>query len=357
MDTVARARDSEDGAAETLAVDPAAPDAPSDPLARSLTDSIDRARSLLAESRAQAVRGDDRWPEAGRKVLRLHFARMLVRTPGAIAGDDPEDVHAMRVASRRMRAAWRVYGTGYEGDSTRRYRAHLREVGGRLGAVRDRDVLIAMLDDHADRHGSRAARGLLPLRVAWVADRESYRAELAAFLASDAFVGFVDEHESFLAAHLAEVAGDARDASAPVRQRMPATAWTAYADVMAFADLIATADLATLHRLRIAGKWYRYTLESVRECLAADGSALIEPVVALQDHLGDQHDRHVAAALARDHLAGAAGLTPKESAQIQRLVDALDERVDWLGQRLDRTWDPLMSPRYRARLGRSLGRL
>ena len=39
---------------------------------------------------------------------------MLARVPGVIAGEDAEEVHAMRVAARRMRAAWRVFGDGFE---------------------------------------------------------------------------------------------------------------------------------------------------------------------------------------------------------------------------------------------------
>ena len=68
----------------------------------------------LVVGRTPGVRGDDPWAEAGRKVLRFHLARMFARVPGVIAGEDPEEVHAMRVAARRARAAWRVFGDGFE---------------------------------------------------------------------------------------------------------------------------------------------------------------------------------------------------------------------------------------------------
>ena len=68
----------------------------------------------LVVGRTPGVRGDDLWAEAGRKVLRFHLARMFARVPGVIAGEDPEEVHAMRVAARRARAAWRVFGDGFE---------------------------------------------------------------------------------------------------------------------------------------------------------------------------------------------------------------------------------------------------
>src|SRR5262245_39434252 len=56
----------------------------------------------LALGRTPEVLAEDPWAEAGRKVLRFHLSRMLARVPGTIAGEDPEEVHAMRVASRRV---------------------------------------------------------------------------------------------------------------------------------------------------------------------------------------------------------------------------------------------------------------
>ena len=331
---------------------------PADPaVVEALAGPVERARAYLAATRSSDVRGDDPWPEAGRKVLRLHFARMIVRVPGVLSGEDPEDVHAMRVASRRMRAAWRVFGGGFEKTATSRYRTDLREAGQRLGTVRDLDVLLLIIDRYAARHGTRAARGLLPLRAEWVAEREARRAVLVDHLASAAFVTFVAEHEAFLGAAEADVADVEQVRPRRVRGRMPATAWSAFDDVWAFEDDLAGADLVTLHRLRIAGKWLRYTLEFVREALGEDATLLIEPVIALQDHLGDQHDLHVAATLARDFIVENPGLSSREVAQLESLVRRLDARVAWHGERLDRTWRPLVAPRYRSRLGRALSGL
>ena len=67
------------------------------------------------------------------------------------------------------------------------------------------------------------------------------------------------------------------------------------------------ADVTTLHDLRIAAKWLRYTLEFVREALGRESAPVIERVVALQDHLGWLHDADVAAGLARAFLVEHAG--------------------------------------------------
>ncbi len=311
----------------------------------------------LSVGRTPGVRGEDPWAEAGRKVLRFHLARTLARVPGVIAGEDPEEVHAMRVAARRMRAAWRVFGDGFERAAVRHYRRDLREVGARLGAVRDLDVLLEILAAHAAGCSARGRAGLAPLLRAWDAEREIRRRELVRVLGSEAFARFVAEYQVF-----ATTAGLARVPVTPhtpglVRTRMPATVWAAYQAVWAFDDDLPSADLATRHQLRIAGKWLRYTLEFVREALEPEATPLIRPVVALQDQLGAQHDLHVAATLAREFVAGAGSLSSHEVKSIERFTRQLDEDVEQFGRSFAPTWRSLVTSDYRRRLGRALARL
>ena len=137
---------------------------------------------------------------------------------------------------------------------------------------------------------------------------------------------------------------------------MPAGIWGAYQAVWAFDEGLDGADLATLHQLRIAAKWLRYTLEFIREPLEPEATALIRRVVALQDHLGDQHDAHVAAELARA-FATSASLTDEQQKAIGRFVDHLDADVGRLGRTLGRAWRPVAAPSYRRALGRAIARL
>jgi CHAD domain-containing protein len=322
-----------------------------------IAESPARATDRVPVARTPDVRAHDAWAEAGRKVLRFHLARMLARVPGVLAGDDPEEVHAMRVAARRMRAAWRVFGDGFEREERRRYQRDLREIGGRLGAVRDLDVLLEILSAYEAQRSSRGRAGLRPIREAWVAERETRRVELIDLLGSEAFARFVAEYEEF-----AETEGLAAVPLAPhspglVRTCMPATAWAAYQAVWAFDDHVGRADLTTLHQLRIAAKWLRYTLEFAREALEPEATPLIRRVVALQDHLGTQHDLHMAATLAHERAAGEPALSSHEIASVDRFVHHLDDGVVRLGRTLGRTWRPLVAPDYRRRMGRALARL
>jgi CHAD domain-containing protein len=333
-------------------MDPTPPE-PRQPVTDAAPPTVDRP----ALGRTPGVRGSDPWAEAGRKVLRFHLARMLARVPGVVAGEDPEEVYAMRVAARRMRAAWRVFGDGFEREARRRYQRDLREIGGRLGAVRDLDVLLEILSAYEAQRSNRGRVGLRPLRDAWLAEREARRVELVDLLGSEAFARFVAEYEEF-----AETEGLAAVPVAPhspglVRTRMPAMAWAAYQAVWAFDDHVGRADLTTLHQLRIAGKWLRYTLEFAREALEPEATPLIRRVVALQDHLGTQHDLHVAATLARAMALGMPALSKHELTSIDRFAHQLDDGVVRLGRTFERAWRPLVAPDYRRRLGRALARL
>ena len=317
---------------------------------------VDLAAARPADGRTAGLRADDPWAEAGRRVLRFHLARMLSHVPGVIAGEDPEEVHAMRVAARRMRAAWRVFGDGFERDAMRRYRGELRDIGARLGAVRDLDVLIGILLAYGRDRSARQRTGLEPLLAAWRAERAARLVELVEALGSEGFAGFIVDYEAF--AHTPGLAALVVPPHAPglVRNRMPATIWGAYQDVWAFDGDLADADLATFHRLRIAAKWLRYTLEFVREPLEPEATALIRQVVALQDHLGDQHDQHVAAVLARE-FASSTTLTRAQEKVIAKFVAHLDLGVERLGRTFGSTWRPVADPSFRRSLGRAIARL
>jgi inorganic triphosphatase YgiF len=74
-------------------------------------------------------------------VLRRQFAAMRAHEPGTRLGEDPEELHDMRVATRRMRAAIKIFQDALP-ERSRWLREELRHFAGVLGAVRDLDVHI-----------------------------------------------------------------------------------------------------------------------------------------------------------------------------------------------------------------------
>ena len=91
---------------------------------------------------------------------------------------------------------------------------------------------------------------------------------------------------------------------------------------------------------------------------SSDATALIRPVVALQDHLGDQHDEHVAAEMAREFVAStSSSLTAAELKAIGLFTSHLDHDVERLRRTLRSAWPPIVGSRYRRGLGRAIARL
>ena len=315
----------------------------------------DEAEPRLPALKNPGVTAEDLHAEAGRKVLRFHLARMLAREPGTRDGSDPEELHGMRVATRRMRAAWRVFGDAYQPDRTRSFRRRLRELAALLGGVRDLDVLIEATEAYGAAIGGPDLRGLQPLLAAWRSDRDLARVQLIVELDSKGHRRFVDDYVDF-------VSSPGRDA-VPVETTLPhrvrdtasSRIWTAYEHVRAYEAVLRWADVPTLHQLRIAAKRLRYTLEFVREPLGEDAAPLIARVVALQDHLGFMNDAEVAATMARTFLLEHGNeLTEAEAQAIGRYLVSREREVARLKRTVGTAWRGVAGLSFRRALGRTV---
>src|SRR5262245_12119869 len=96
-------------------------------------------------------------------VLRRHFAMMLAREPGTRLGDDPEELHDMRVASRRLRAAVSLFRDVLP-VTVMQPRGDFVWLGRSLGTVRDLDVQLEQLDGLLTEVAESERVALLPLR-------------------------------------------------------------------------------------------------------------------------------------------------------------------------------------------------
>lgn len=307
----------------------------------------------LVLARSPGVLADDHVAEAGRKVLRFHLARMLDREAGTRTGEDAEDVHKMRVATRRQRAAWRVFGEAYRDGRTRRYRTELREVARRLGAVRDLDVQIEAADHYRADLPMAEQRALEPLVDAWRAHRADARALLVRELDGDRYRRWLDDYVDFVRTEGAAVRPMLPTEPHRVRDTAPSRIWAAYEGVRAYEPVLRWADVETLHDLRIAGKWLRYTLEFVREALGPEADPLIARVVALQDHVGLMHDADLTASLARTFLVEhGSALSPVETQAIGRYLVDRERETARLRRTIGLPWRGLAGPGFRRSLGR-----
>ena len=329
----------------------------SDLLAEAVEEAL-AADTRLIVGKTPGVTPDDHVAEAGRKVMRFHLARMLAREAGTREGHDPEDLHAMRVATRRQRAAWRVFGATFRAGRTRRYRNGLREIASRLGAVRDLDVLLEAADLYRADLSVSEQRAIEPLLTDWREHRDDARVLLIRELDSDGYRRWVDDYRDFVRTEGAAVVPVGPTQPHRVRDTTASRVWTAYEQVRGYEPVLRWADVETLHELRIAGKWLRYTLEFVREALGDDAAPLIARVTALQDHLGLMNDANVSASMARTFLVEHAGdLSGLESAAIGRYLVSREREVARLRRTIGAPWRGVAGVTFRRTLGRVVARL
>ena len=311
------------------------------------------ADTRLVVGKTPGVTADDHIAEAGRKVMRFHLARMLAREAGTREGRDPEELHAMRVATRRQRAAWRVFGASFRVARTKRYRNGLREIASRLGAVRDLDVLLEAADIYRADLPVSEQRALEPLLADWREHRDNARVLLIRELDSDGYRRWVDDYRDFVRTEGAAVLPVGPTQPHRVRDTAGSRIWAAYEQVRAYEPVLRWADVETLHELRIAGKWLRYTLEFAREALGDDAAPLIARVTTLQDHLGLMNDANVSASMARTFLVEHAGdLSPLESASIGRYLVSREREVARLRRTIGPPWRGVAGVTFRRTLGR-----
>lgn len=311
------------------------------------------AEPRLVVGKTPGVLGDDTLAEAGRKVMRFHLARMLDREPGVRTGQGIEDIHKMRVATRRQRAAWRVFGEAYRKGRTKAYRGGLRDIARRLGAVRDLDVLLEGIDAYRADQSVTEQRALEPLIASLRRHRDDAHALLLRDLDAPAYGRFVDDYVDFVRTEGVGAKAVAPTVPYRVRETAPSRIWGAYEHVRSYEPILRWADVPTLHELRIAGKWLRYSLEFVQEPLGDGSVPLIARVTALQDHLGLMNDASVAASMARAFLVEHAGdLSATENAAIGRYLVDREREVARLRRTIGPTWRRVAGLSYRRALGR-----
>jgi triphosphatase len=285
--------------------------------------------------------------EGLRHIVARHLHRLRLNDPGTRIGEDPEALHDLRVATRRLRAAVRIFAGGIPSRLQNGMRQELQWLGQLLGPVRDLDVQLAKLDGFiaAAPAGFRPALGCL--REYMDGERARRRADMLAGLDTTRYFRLLLRLERF-----ADARGQSRDAAA--RELIVVAGQRAIK--RAFRRLIKRGDKIQsmphpedLHALRIRAKRLRYLLEFLQELTGKPGRRLVKRLTELQDLLGSYHDAVVLADLVRVYAEGAgAQLAPAQLVALGALVAselrlAEQRRTDFEG-----TWRRFARPRTAA---------
>lgn len=319
-------------------------------------------RGVRKKKKTPGVRLDEPLAEAGRKILRFHFERMLANEEGTREGQDVEALHHMRVATRRQRAAFRLIAPCFKRRSIRGFQDELRTAAGHLGAVRDLDVLIEAGERYRSSLSVDAAGRLVPLLDEWREKRSAARQEMLAYLNGDGYQAFKERYAEFLStggAGAKDAAADDLPEPRLVRHILPVEIWRHYARVRAYDTVLGWASIETIHALRIEAKRLRYLLESFGDVLGPGVAAAVEDVVGLQDHTGELHDVDVTIGLLRQCLMHSphASADPAVAGAVKSYLRASTTRLRSLQRGIGRPWRRVAGKRFRSVLARAIAAL
>jgi triphosphatase len=233
-------------------------------------------------------------------VLRRQFAEMRAHEGGTRLGEDPEELHDMRVPTRRMRAAIKVFRDALP-ERARWFGEELRWVAQALGEVRDLDVQIERLEgwkQEADGESSKSLDKILGItRKRRTEDGEA----MLAVLDSDRYEILESSFAQMLRRGSERETNGQDAADEPVTAVAPALISRRYRKWRkAVGRLEASSSPEAFHDARKKGKRLRYTLEFVSEVYGEPVQELVVPLKTLQDDLGDHQDAVVAARFLRE---------------------------------------------------------
>ncbi|RXA21194.1 CHAD domain-containing protein [Methanosarcina sp. MSH10X1] len=234
------------------------------------------------------------------RILSYQFSSMLSHERGTVKGEEIEELHDMRVAVRRMRAATKIFEAYLDSRQLEPYLKGLKITLGSLGEVRDLDVFREKAEKYLKTLPTGHEHDLDSLFAMLTLEREEARKDMLAYLDSEKYQAFKREFSDVLASpeNLGLPAINRKHDALPhrVREVLPSILYARLADINAYSEWVDGPYLPVerLHRLRIAAKGMRYTLEFFESVLGEDAKVLVKELKTLQEHLGDMHDAVIA---------------------------------------------------------------
>jgi len=240
--------------------------------------------------------------------------------PGVRLGDDPEDVHRARVATRRLRSQLRTFRTLLDSEWANALREDLRWLGSGLGSVRDRQVMAQRVRSRSSALAEDDAPTLADLAAELQAESEEARGRLVLDMRSDRYIDLVERLVE--ASRAPALTADAQPRAELVLAGLARRDWRQLRKgVAALPDQPADAEL---HRIRILAKRVRYAAEAAEPIAGKIAARTADAAAALQDVLGDHQDSVTAQQWLREAGKGARAFVAGELTALERAVAARD---------------------------------
>jgi triphosphatase len=251
------------------------------------------------------VRGSMPMVEVARATLRRYLSVWHAHEFGARLGDDPEELHDLRVAARRLDGILRQFKSSLPA-SLLRIRPIIKKVLRALGDVRDLDLALGELEIFSNALPESDRAGIEPLKRHLVSERGRLRARMLSILDAASVQSGLQKMASLLAAEPAAVQQSGAEIAlnaAPDMIRLR------YRKLRKRADkLSADASTEAYHEVRGRVKKLRCALESMAVIYGKPADEMLRALRRWQESLGVQQD----AAVASRRLTVLAAAPPKD---------------------------------------------
>ncbi len=192
------------------------------------------------------------------------MTQLLDHHPVAVQGQDPEGVHKMRTAARRLRSDLKTFRPLLDREVTDPLRDELKRLGEVLGAVRDPDVLCERLRASAARVlEADDAAALDEVLARLESDRDAAVGRLHRALGSDRYRRLLDDLVAV--ADAPPLRGDAGEPALDVLPALVHKPWRSLRRMVD--DLDDHPSDGDLHEVRKQAKQVRYAAEAVRSAV------------------------------------------------------------------------------------------
>ncbi|MGE5263437.1 MAG: CHAD domain-containing protein [Acidobacteriota bacterium] len=279
---------------------------------------------------------------AGRAVLAFHFGRVMENEASTLRGEDPEALHDMRVATRRLRAALRHFQPAFGKAKLKPLVEDVGWLADLLGRIRDIDVFIEWLKKYIETVPAEQRPYVHRILQDRAAARDRERAALVAGLRSERYREYKCRFEKFL--HEPE----ARNAVKPLMGLAVAKIEEGMSRVHQKGKKANARDLARLHLLRIECKRLRYTAEIFNSLFPDHLEQFTNRVKDVQDSLGTVHDSHIYAQFLKQMLR-LLSVDQNMSEVLEQSIEKLDQEQKQAYARFERAFRKFDSGKYRRR--------
>jgi CHAD domain-containing protein len=271
----------------------------------------------MARQVATSVNPSQTVEEVFKHILEANLASVKEWEPVALAGEDIEGVHQMRVGLRRMRSELSVFRSAIPRKLTRPLAKEMRWAARALDRARDLDVYIVEIFSGKESKSHQKMQSIARRH------RDEAYSRVRGIVQSKRYLSFNREIINWLdtKAWREQLSEDERKV---LRRKITPFACRVLEEhqgnVLGAGKEIEKLDSEALHRLRIECKKLRYAAEFFAPLYGERMKGFTRHLKALQDLLGTLHDTAILSGLQEDLLRGT------RNSKLKRIAGKLEDK-------------------------------